>query len=276
MIFSGVEIMKALDRAFKYKYHEEFEKGIKARQKKLSKKMNKKSEDIKHFPLIPRNLDRYIVHGAIVRELTKSLPLLNGKLLDVGCGKMPYREFICSNSNTESYIGLDIENALCYDPMIRPDHTWDGQRIPFADAFFDCAIATEVFEHCPNPELVMIEICRVLKPGGQLFFTVPFLWPLHEVPNDEYRYTPFSLNRHLSAAGLVDIDIKPLGGWDASLAQMLGLWIRRRSMGKLARRILSGLLIPWIYFLSQRDNRTTTQFNESTMITGLSGTARKP
>jgi len=32
-----------------------------------------------------------------------------------------------------------------------------------------------------------IKLVRVLKPGGLLFLTLPFLWPLHSVPNDEYR-----------------------------------------------------------------------------------------
>jgi len=90
------------------------------------------------------------------------------------------------------------------------------------------SIATEVFEHCPDPEIVMKEIWRVLKLGGILFFTVPFLWNLHETPYDEYRYTPFALKRHLTQSGFTEIEIKAMGGWDAALAQMLGLWVRRR------------------------------------------------
>jgi len=74
----------------------------------------------------------------------------------------------------------------------------------------------------------MKEIWRVLKPGGILFFTVPFLWNLHEIPYDEYRYTPFALKRHLTQSGFNEIEIKAMGGWDAALAQMLGLWVRRR------------------------------------------------
>jgi len=120
------------------------------------------------------------------------------------------------------------------------------------------------------------EIHRVLKPKGLVFFTVPFLWPLHEVPYDQYRYTPFSLNRHLAASGFIDIDLKPMGGWDASLGQMLGLWVQRRPLNKWIRGGLLFLFWPIVWLLHKTDLRTSTKFKEGTMITGLSGTTRKP
>jgi SAM-dependent methyltransferase len=119
------------------------------------------------------------------------------------------------------------------------------------------------------------EVYRVLKKDGIFFFTVPFLWNLHEVPHDEYRYTPFSLQRHLENSGFRDINIKATGGWHASMAQMLGLWVRRSPLHPLKRKWFSILLKPVIKQLILKDSMSTPMFVEGQMITGLYGTAKK-
>lgn len=222
-----------------------------------------------------KNLDRYYIRQAIFKALTTTLPKLNGDLLDIGCGKMPYKSYILSNSKVSTYTGLDIESALEYDAHVKPDFTWDGTNMPFNNASFDCAFGTEVLEHCPEPEVVLKEVYRILKPGGMFFFTVPFLWNLHEVPHDEYRYTPFSLERHLKNSGFKDITIKPTGGWHASMAQMLGLWVRRSPMSSKKRNILSKILKPIIKYLIKLDKPKSVHFKEGQMITGLYGIVRK-
>lgn len=218
------------------------------------------------------NLDRFLVRSSILSALKETLPSFCGTLLDVGCGYMPYKQLVLAPpSRTEKYIGLDLKD----NTYQKPDLEWDGITIPLADSSVDCVLATEVFEHCPEPNVVMSELIRVLKPGGLLFFTVPFLWPLHDVPHDEYRYTPYALDRHLRNVGFEQIQFKALGGWDASLAQMIGLWVRRRPMPPRKRTILSMLVLPIIRLLAKLDI-SPTEFSESLMITGISGTAIKP
>lgn len=220
-------------------------------------------------------LDNFLLRHRILGALKAQLPCLHGVLLDVGCGQMPYRSLLTTPpSRVSEYIGLDFVGTDRYG--VQPDIEWADGHIPLQDASVDCALCTEVLEHCPNPEDVLREIYRVLRPGGIIFYTVPFLWPLHETPYDEYRYTPFALRRHLEAAGFSRVDLSALGGWDASLAQMLGLWVRRRAMSERRRALLSHLLRPLILALMQRDDSSTVRFCESSMITGLSGTAIKP
>lgn len=219
-------------------------------------------------------LDIYYIRNSIFEAVKECSPQFHGTLLDIGCGKMPYREYIFESSFIDKYIGLDIQNAIVYDKDVRPDYTWDGITMPFANESFDCAFGTEVLEHCPEPQIVLKEVFRVLKPEGLFFFTVPFLWNLHEVPHDEYRYTPFSLERHLKNVGFSQISLKALGGWDASLAQMLGLWVRRSRMTKRRRKIFSILLKPIISSLIRKD-QPVSEFKEGQMITGIYGIARK-
>lgn len=220
------------------------------------------------------SLDIFYVRKSIFEALKECCRDAHGKLLDIGCGKMPYRQYILSNSLVKEYIGLDIEGALIYDQSVKPDYTWNGVDMPFENSQFEYAIATEVLEHCPRPDVVLKETWRVLKPGGVLFFTVPFLWPLHEVPHDAYRYTPWSLERHLRDAGFSVVDIKALGGWHAAMAQMIGLWVRRSGLSSGKKKRLSILFKPIMRYLIKKD-RPDVAFKESSMITGLYGFARK-
>lgn len=235
----------------------------------------KQSDNFINIPFTVENLDRYLIRSSIYNAIKSSLPNFKGTLLDIGCGKMPYKEFIVENSSVNEYVGLDIENALQYDWGIKPDVTWDGIKMPFENGTFNSAFATEVLEHCLEPKVILNETYRVLKNAGCFFFTVPFLWNLHEVPHDQYRYTPFTLERLLSEAGFKNIDIRATGGWHASMAQMLGLWVRRAPMKNNKRKWFSRILKPVIKQLIQKDKQLKIEFVEGQMITGLYGVAYK-
>jgi SAM-dependent methyltransferase len=227
-------------------------------------------------PCRPSTLDSFGNRRLILAALRASLPRFSGVVLDVGCGHMPYKSLLLSPpSRASSYIGIDLPANL----YGAPDLQWDGRKIPLADATVDSVLLTEVLEHCPQPNEVLSEIARVLKPGGFLFLTVPFIWPIHTVPHDEYRYTPFALRRLLDAAGFADARIEATGGRHAVLALTLGLWVRRRPLTSrrhvLVRAVLSRLLWPIVWLLLKLDRRPT-EFEESTMLVGLSAAATKP
>ena len=236
-----------------------------------------KADDFVEIPYKVENLDIYFIRMSILRSLKETLSQFKGKLLDIGCGKMPYKELIINSSGVNQYIGLDIEEALVYDATVKPDFIWDGKTMPFDNSSFDCIFGTEVLEHCFEPEVILNEVYRVLKPGGVFFFTIPFVWNLHEVPHDAYRYTPFALEKKLNESRFNEIKIKAFGGWNSSLSQMLGLWVRRSPMNRLLRYILSLSLLPIIWILIKKDkhNFGHSNFNEGVMIPGLFGICKK-
>ena len=235
------------------------------------------NKDYTNFLIIDqseKNIDNFIIRSKILKAIEETLPNLKGSILDMGCGRMPYKPLILANGRITNYIGLDLEMGVYADKK-KPDLSWNGTKIPLEDDSVNNILAIEVFEHIPNPEIVLNEILRVLTPGGVFFFTIPFIWPLHDIPDDEYRYTPFSFERHLKNSGFFNIDLKPLGGWDTALAQMIGLWIKRKQMPEGLRSGFYKQLYPFYNQLLKNDYKSDN-FSEQTMFIGMSGIAKKP
>ncbi len=140
----------------------------------------------------------YFARRELLRELRPLLAKLSGEVLDVGCGRKPYRTFIPA----ERYVGLDIDSPATR-ALGAADVLYDGQRFPFPDASFDSVLCSQVFEHVFTPEEFLCEIRRVLRPGGLLVLTVPFVWDEHEQPHDFARYSSFGLRSLLERNGFM-------------------------------------------------------------------------
>lgn len=225
-------------------------------------------------PLEINNVDLYWTRESILRAVREAAPQFHGVFLDIGCGVMPYRDIIRRAApRLTRYVGLDIETPI-YKAEV--DLRWDGRKIPLKDASVDSAMLTEVLEHCPEPWVVLKEARRVLKPGGVLFFTVPYIWPLHDAPWDFFRYTPFALEKLLAEAGFADVKLQALGGWNASLAQMIGLWLKRAPLAAETRQKMARELWPLFQELVRTDQLPVDPKAGNTMATGWTGLAHVP
>ena len=82
-------------------------------------------------------------------------------------------------------------------PFKNVDIVADISDLPFADSSVDVVINEFVLEHVPNPEEIVAEIKRILKPGGIVYVSVPFVMSFHSSPNDYYRWSKQGLRELL-------------------------------------------------------------------------------
>ncbi len=169
------------------------------------------SEELRSFvegmPYERRSIFRF------VSEVADSLPS-GAVVLDVGAGDAPYRELFTHCD----YRTSDWENSV---HELDVDIVAPADALPIEKDSLDAVLLTQVLEHVSDPPAVLREAARVLKAGAGVWITVPFVWELHELPFDFWRFTPASLEQLLAAAGFVDIVIEPRSDCFTTVAQLL-------------------------------------------------------
>jgi SAM-dependent methyltransferase len=130
----------------------------------------------------------YFARKALHQEIKSLACHISGRVLDVGCGSKPYESLL----NCREYVGMEIDAPENREKKVA-DLFYKGEAFPVEDSSFDWVVSTQVFEHVFNPDAFLSEIDRVLKPGGGLLMTVPFVWDEHEQPFDFARYSSFGL-----------------------------------------------------------------------------------
>lgn len=80
-------------------------------------------------------------------------------VVELGCGRTVWKDL------PRCYVGLDLgRNALAQ--RAQPGVQGDMQRLPFRDASADFLFTIAALEHVPQPEIVLAEIVRIVRPGG--------------------------------------------------------------------------------------------------------------
>jgi SAM-dependent methyltransferase len=151
-------------------------------------------------------------------------------VLDAGAGEAPYRDLF-SHARYES---ADFHQAsqMDYAPVT---YVCDLTAIPVEDARFDFVVFNQVLEHVPDPLAVLLELKRVLKPGGKLICTTPLFYEEHLQPYDFYRYTQFGHRILFEKAGLQIDRLEWMEGYLGTIAYQLEMAAR-----KLPRRVAPG------------------------------------
>lgn len=142
----------------------------------------------------------------------------------------------------DEYVGVDIDNSFTR-LVAAADCFYDGKRIPYADEYFDSVLCSQVLEHVFNPEEFLSEIRRVLRPGGKLLLTVPFVWDEHEQPADFGRYSSFGIRALLERHGFSVEELRKSVCDAEAISQLVAAWLckairLRNRWGRMLSQIL--------------------------------------
>jgi ubiquinone/menaquinone biosynthesis C-methylase UbiE len=137
-----------------------------SRQEKIQEHYDTVAEVYDHHYDQPRGR---CYHTHISTYIMSALPK-GGKLLDIGCGTGLFVERYIEAGG--SAIGLDISSKMIEKARrrcIACDYTLGtGEKIPFCDNSFDAVCSLLVFSYVKDPETMLNEAYRVLKPGGKI------------------------------------------------------------------------------------------------------------
>ncbi len=111
----------------------------------------------------------------VVKKIEKTWPLnASTQVLDVGCGAGFLSNALALEKLSVTGVDLSEESlkvAARYDQTQSVKYlVADATKLPFANSHFDVVTAMDFLEHVDNPESVIREFSRVLKPGGLFIF----------------------------------------------------------------------------------------------------------
>jgi SAM-dependent methyltransferase len=166
---------------------------------------------------------------------------LDGVILDFGCGQKPYESLFKGSS----YIGLDIESSGHPHSNSKVDVFYDGKKIPFEDEHFDSVFSSETLTHVFNQNEIMLELNRILKPGGMILITVPFSWFENEIPYDNNRFTFYGIKYLLESTGFEIIKSDKTTNFVQTVFQLSNAYV----FNFVGRNTISRLLLmPFVIF----------------------------
>jgi SAM-dependent methyltransferase len=142
-------------------------------------------------------------------DVQNRLSEMVGVVYDLGCGLRPYEKDILTVA--DRYVGVDWSSTL---HGLHADIVADmNKRLPIDNDVADTVVSFQVLEHLCEPQTMLNEAFRIIRPGGKILISVPFQWWVHEAPCDYFRYTRYGLEYMFSKAGFADIKVKESSGF---------------------------------------------------------------
>jgi len=117
--------------------------------------------------------------------LEKLLPKIAGPVVEIGAkdygSTVSFRDLYPGE-----YVGVDLEAGKGVDVVVDLSSGLGELR----ESHFALAICCSVLEHTPKPWVMAENLSRLLRPGGSLYISVPWVWRYHAYPDDYFRFSP--------------------------------------------------------------------------------------
>lgn len=202
-------------------------------------------------------------------------------LLDAGAGECQFKKYC----NHLKYTSQDFAQYTGEGKEGLHTGTWDNSKldiisdivsIPRPDASFDAIMCTEVFEHIPDPVKAIQEFARLLKPGGYLLITAPFVSFTHFAPyHFSSGFNKYYYQHHLENFGFTIDDLQMNGNYFEFIAQELRRikYVSKRYANKKVN-LLDRIFIHLPLFTLQKLSKADRNSNEL-LCYGIHVLARK-
>jgi ubiquinone/menaquinone biosynthesis C-methylase UbiE len=162
---------------------------------------------------------RFIIRREIKSFFETVLPCES--VIEIGGGNALMRSVLKQACRATKYISSDIS------PTENTDVICDAQDMIFLDGEADLIAAFEVMEHIPDTNMFLSEVNRVLRPGGYIVISVPFLYGKHDF-QDFYRWTSQGLERVINENGMNVLLMKNRGGVFLTIVSLLSNYIHSK------------------------------------------------
>ena len=139
--------------------------------------------DVLHFPFVRRGVeDPY--HKVFQEFLALGREIPSPAVLEIGSRKVTSVTRRDLFPHCKEYVGFDLL------PGDGVDVVGDVHRLSECCPLqhFDIVYSVSVFEHLLFPWKAVLEINKVMKPGGYLHVSTHPVWPAHELPSDFWRF----------------------------------------------------------------------------------------
>ena len=146
-------------------------------------------------------IGEYFIIKKQIDNLFKGIFSKNDLIFDVGCGHNPFY-----HKNIKSKI-------ICTDiKHTKKTHlVCNAMSLPLKKSKFDGIVCVNSLYYHHNPFKTVKEFSHVLKKNGKLVVITPFIYPIHDAPDDKYRFTEYGI-RELLKEDFNIKTIKTIGG----------------------------------------------------------------